>query len=355
MPGQADLFAGEDGSAGNEGAARGRRAARSPGAAVDPFGGLPPETRLYRLPVIALDFETTGLAARRGDAVCEVGLVAGIGDQTEVLLSALVNPERPLSAKTRELTGIDEKDLTGAPRLFDLMPEIWKLVGERPLVMHNAPFDLPFLLAAVEAADLPEPGNLAVDTLLMARFLDRSREGNSLRQAAERYGIARSREHRAADDARAAALVYHALIPYLELRGVRTVGDLVRGRMAGAAPVFVARPSSMLLDLAARAIAAETTVTLLYAVRPGVTPIRRRLRPRVLEGERYLSGWDPDLHEERTYRLDRILSLDDGRITYLSPWILPEEVPGRPRRDGEVSRGGHTREPTRRFIVKHWR
>lgn len=323
VPGQADLFAGEDGGVG---AARSRPTTESPGAAVDPFGGVPREARLYRLPVVALDFETTGLAARRGDAVCEVGLVAAVGDQTDVLLSTLVNPGRPLSAKTRELTGIEESDLAGAPRLLDLMPEIRKLIGEHPLVMHNAPFDLHFLLEAVAAADLPEPGNLAVDTLLMARFLDRSREGNSLRQAAERYGIVRSREHRAADDARAAALVYHALVPYLELRGVGTVGDLVRGRMAGAAPVFVARPSSMLLDLAVRAIAAEATVALLYAARPGVTPIRRRLRPRELEGERFLSGWDPDLEEERTYRMDRILSLDDGKTTYLSPWILPEEV-----------------------------
>jgi hypothetical protein len=166
----------------------------------------------------------------------------------------------------------------------------------------------------------------------MARFLDRSREGNSLRQIAENYGLAPGRAHRAADDARATALAYHALVPYLELRGYHTVGDLVRGRMAGAATAFVDRPSSMLIDLVTRAAAAGAVVHILYAVRPGMSPFERRVRPERLEADRYMVGWDLDVEEERTYRLDRILSLTDGRSSYMSPWILPEELPDRFKR-----------------------
>lgn len=288
--------------------------------------------RLYRLPVVALDFETTGLAAHRGDAVCEVGIVAATGDETEVLLTSLVNPGRPLSSKARSLTGIQDADLMGAKTLAELLPRILELIGSAPLVMHNAPFDLHFLCKAVADAGLPAVDNLAIDTLLMARFLDRSREGNSLRRLAENYGLAQGRAHRAADDARATALAYHALVPYLELRGYHTVGDLVRGRMAGAARAFVDRPSSMLIDLVTRASAAGAVVHILYAVRPGMSPFERKVRPERLEADRYMVGWDLDVEEERTYRLDRILSLTDGQSSYMSPWILPEELPDRFKR-----------------------
>jgi DNA polymerase III epsilon subunit family exonuclease len=277
--------------------------------------------------VVALDFETTGLAAHRGDAICEVALVGATADQLAPLLSTLVDPGRPLSAKTRELTGIDDAELRGAPRLGEVMPEIVRLVGASPLVMHNAPFDLHFLQDGLAQVGLPSCSNLAIDTLLMARFLDRNREGNSLRQTAERYGVARGRAHRALEDARVTALAYHALVPYLELRGVRTIGDLVRGRMAGPAGLFVERPSSMLLDLASRVAGSGRMVDLVYAARPGGAGIERRFRPDRLEGERYLIGWDLDVDEERTYRLDRILILGDGQTIYMSPWVLPEDVP----------------------------
>jgi len=298
----------------------------------DHWAGIPPETLLYRMPVVALDFETTGLAAYRGDAICEVALVGATGEQVTPLLSTFVDPERPLSAKTRELTGIDDAELRGAPRLGEVMPEIVRMVGESPLVMHNAPFDLHFLQDGLARMGHPPCGNLAIDTLLMARFLDRSREGNSLRQTAERYGIAGGPAHRALEDARVTALAYHALVPYLELRGVRTVGDLVRGRMAGPAGLFVERPSSMLLDLASRVAGSGRVVDLVYAARPGGVGIERRLRPERIEGERYLIGWDMDAEEERTYRLDRILILGDGQTTYMSPWVLPEDVPSHLRR-----------------------
>jgi len=300
------------------------------GPALDLCGVTPGATRLYGLPLVALDFETTGLAADRGDTVCEVGLVAAAGDRIEVLLSSLVDPGRPLPADARRITGIEDRDLTGAPRLRDLLPRILELIGAAPLVMHNAPFDLYFLLKEAVVANLPPPENLAIDTLLMARFVGRSRIGNSLRQTAESYGIGGGeRAHRAAEDAKTTAFVYHALVPYLELRGLRTVGDLVRGRMAGSAHVFVARPSSMLLDLASRAAEAGAVVTLVYAARPGATPVVRRLRARAIEGERYLIGWDLGVDAERTYRLDRILSLSDGENTFTGPWLSAGEISAR--------------------------
>jgi len=291
------------------------------------YAGIGTETRLYGLPIAALDFETTGLAAQRGDRVCEVGIIVAHGEQAEVRMSSFVNPGRALSPRTKELTGIDERELADAPDIESLLPQILRAIGDLPLVMHNAPFDTHFLRVAVNNAGLAMPQNLVADTLLMARFLDRNREGNSLRQTAERYGIPRGRSHRAADDARATALAYHALIPYLELRGVRTAGDLVAGRMAGALEWFSDQPSSMLLDLASRAAALEQPIEILYASSPGKVPLPHRLKALRLEEDRYLTGWDAEAEEERTYRLDRILALAAGESIYFSPWIVEEELP----------------------------
>ncbi len=296
------------------------------------YGVVASDTELYRMPIVALDFETTGLAAHRGDRVCEVGLVAAEGDRAEIVLSSFVDPQRPLSQRTLEITGIDERELVDAPDFASLLPQIMKCIGGAPIVMHNAPFDLHFLLEQIRKSGFDPPPNLAVDTLLMARFLDRNREGNSLRQTAERYGIRRMRAHRAADDAMATALAFHALVPYLELRGVRTAGDLVSGRMAGPAERFVERPSSMLLDLVSRAVAFELTAEILYARSPGAPSQPRRVRARALEDERYLIGWDLDHEAERTFRLDRILALATGDSSYMSPWITIDELPERFRK-----------------------
>jgi DNA polymerase III alpha subunit (gram-positive type) len=238
---------------------------RTEGTGASSFEDAP----LYRLPLVAIDFETTGLAAYRGDKVCEVGLVAAEGERTNVLLSTFVDPGVPLSEETRELTGIQASDLVGAPSIGEVVQRLIELIGTTPLVMHNAPFDLQFLLAAIADSGLRPIENLAIDTLLMARFLDRNPEGNSLRSTANRYGISQGRAHRAADDALTAALAYHSLVPYFELRGIRTLGQLVHGRMAGPAHLFVDRVSSVLIDLAARAVAEGRAVDILYAARPG--------------------------------------------------------------------------------------
>ena len=291
------------------------------------YAGIGTETKLYRLPIAAIDFETTGLAAQRGDRVCEVGIVVAQGERAEVRMSSFVNPGRQLSPKTKELTGIDERELEDAPDIQSLLPQILRTIGDLPLVMHNAPFDTYFLRDAVNSAGQSMPQNLVADTLLMARFLDRNREGNSLRQTADRYGIPRGRSHRAADDARATALAYHALVPYLELRGVSTAGELVAGRMAGALEWFSDQPSSMLLDLASRAAAHEEAIEILYASAPGKVPLPHRLKALRLEEDRYLTGWDAEAESERTFRLDRILAMAAGDSIYFSPWIIEEELP----------------------------
>ena len=121
------------------------------------YAGIGSDTNLYRLPIAALDFETTGLAAQRGDRVCEVGIVVAHGEQAEVRMSSFVNPGRALSPRTVELTGIDERELEDAPDIESLLPQILRTIGDLPLVMHNAPFDTHFLRSGVTVPALRCP------------------------------------------------------------------------------------------------------------------------------------------------------------------------------------------------------
>jgi predicted DNA-binding transcriptional regulator YafY len=108
---------------------------------------------------------------------------------------------------------------------------------------------------------------------------------------------------------------------------MKTVGDLVEGRMAGALDWFSDQPSSMLLDLVSRATALEQPIEILYASELGRPPLPHRVRVLRLEEDRYLIGWNLDVEAERTYRLDRILALAAADSVYLGPWIVYEELP----------------------------
>ncbi len=280
----------------------------------------PDETPLYDLPVVALDFEATGLAAWAGDSVCEVGLVEAVGDRTTVLMDEFAAPGRPLSPEVTVLTGIHDEHLVGAPPFAELMPRLLDLVGQRPLVIHNAPFDLAFIAQGTAALGLPPIDNLTIDTLLIARHVARG-GSNALPKLAGRYGLLQTSAHRAAADAKAAALLYHALVPYLEHRGLRTVGDLVAARLAASAQHFVRRPSSFLLALLSRALDEGGRATIQYgsAAKPVVARTGRVVD---LKEDRWLvlrEMCDTD-YKDRTYRVESILTFAYGDQCYRSPY-----------------------------------
>jgi DNA polymerase III epsilon subunit-like protein len=73
-----------------------------------------------------------------------------------------------------------------------------------PLVMHNAPFDLPFLQDLMRRAGQKPLDNVVVDTLGLARGLFEG-GGNSLGALAARFAVRLDTAHRALGDALATA------------------------------------------------------------------------------------------------------------------------------------------------------
>ena len=160
---------------------------------------------------IVLDTETTGLDPATGHRLVEIGAVE-ILDKAPTGRSyhVLVNPERDMPEDAFRVHGHSTEFLRDKPVFAAVVEEFLAFVGDDPLVIHNAEFDMRFL-----NAELALLGRLAlgmervVDTLALAR---RRHPGapNSLDALCDRYRIDRSRrvKHGALLDAEILVEVY---------------------------------------------------------------------------------------------------------------------------------------------------
>ncbi|BBK34686.1 DNA polymerase-3 subunit epsilon [Stella humosa] len=170
---------------------------------------------------IVVDTETTGLDPRDGHRLIEVAcLELQNGVRSGVEYVSRINPERLVDPEAYAVHGISDADLVGAPVFAEMVADFLAFIGDDPLVIHNAEFDLRFInseLARTGHAAIPS--TRAVDTLTMAR---RRFPGSpaSLDALCRRFGIDTSArvKHGARLDAELLADVY------LELTGGRQKG-----------------------------------------------------------------------------------------------------------------------------------
>jgi len=120
---------------------------------------------------IVLDTETTGLDPKKGDRIIEIGCLELENLQpTGRQFQAYINPERSVSEKTVEITGLTDADLIDKPVFADVVERFLEFISDDPLIIHNASFDMGFLNAELERAQRPILSrNKVIDTLDMAR------------------------------------------------------------------------------------------------------------------------------------------------------------------------------------------
>ena len=164
---------------------------------------------------IVFDTETTGLDARNGDRLVEIGGVELLNHiPTGRSFHRYLNPGRPVHLDAVAVHGLTDAFLADKPRFEAVVDEFLAFVGDSVLVAHNSGFDREFINAELErAARPPLPEARFVDTLLIAR---RRHPGaaNSLDALCARYNIdasARSK-HGALLDAEILADVYLELL-----------------------------------------------------------------------------------------------------------------------------------------------
>jgi DNA polymerase III subunit epsilon len=165
---------------------------------------------------IVLDTETTGLEARDGHRIIEVGALELVGRRlTERRLHRYLNPQRDSDAGALAVHGLTREFLADKPLFADVAAELVEFVRDAEVIIHNASFDLSFLDAELARVGLPafaEHCAKVTDTLRLARELHPGKR-NSLDALCERYSVSNRHRtlHGALLDAGLLAEVYLAM------------------------------------------------------------------------------------------------------------------------------------------------
>lgn len=165
--------------------------------------------------LIMLDTETTGLSPLSGDRVVEIGAVRVSRrriDRKQVFHHYL-NPERHIPEEVVRIHGISDKDVKDAPRFADIGRAFLDFIRGATLVIHNAAFDLGFLMHELRLAGLPGISDVPViDSLQVARKRH-PQQRNNLDALCDRYNVGRGHRtlHGALLDAELLAEMYLAM------------------------------------------------------------------------------------------------------------------------------------------------
>lgn len=164
---------------------------------------------------IVLDTETTGFDPATGDRIVEIGAVEVMNYlPTGRTFHVYVNPQRSVPSDAVAIHGLDDAFLKDKPKFAAVADDFLAFIGDAPLVIHNAAFDIKFLNHELELAGRPPLAwGRVTDTLAMTR----ERLPNaaaSLDALCQRFGIDNSgRElHGALLDSQLLAEVYLELV-----------------------------------------------------------------------------------------------------------------------------------------------
>lgn len=193
---------------------------------------------LHEVGFCVLDLETTGGSAASCE-ITEVGAVNFVGGDELGVFQTLVNPGLAIPPSITILTGITHAMVVDAPPIDEVFPQLLEFIGDRVIVGHNIRFDLGFLNAAAERLGYPRLANKSVDTCALGRRLVRS-EVRNLRLAtlASHFRSPVRPNHRALEDARATAHVFHSLLERVGTMGVTALEDLLQLPTAKGSPNY---------------------------------------------------------------------------------------------------------------------
>jgi DNA polymerase-3 subunit epsilon len=187
---------------------------------------------------IVLDTETTGLDPNAGHRIVEVAAIEMINAvMTERFFHRYVNPERDMPEEAFRVHGLSAEFLSAHPPFPQVVDEFLAFVGDAPLVIHNAEFDMRFLNAElVRCGRPPLPQQQSKCTLIMARQKFPGSQA-SLDALCKRFAI--DNTHRTKHGARLDAELLAEV--YLNLIGGRQHGFELGAELGGATAINIVR------------------------------------------------------------------------------------------------------------------
>ena len=197
---------------------------------------------------IVLDTETTGFDPATGDRIVEIGCVELVDHlPTGRSFQAYLNPERLVPIETQKVHGLTDEFLADKPLFAHIVEDLLEFLGDAPLVIHNASFDMKFLNSELHRCGKPPlPYARAIDTIEIAKArIPGARY--SLDELCRRFGIDLSvrTKHGALLDAELTARVYLELVGGRQTKLVLAPGDNIEIGSDGIVQVARSRPQPL--------------------------------------------------------------------------------------------------------------
>lgn len=154
--------------------------------------------------IVVFDLETTGLNAQR----CEIIEIAAVILKDEKIIDeyhSYIKPKSPIPIEITGLTGIENSTVADARAMEDVVPEFLEFIKDRPMVAHNAAFDIGFMRNACEKLSINKDF-VSIDTVTIAKTLLPQLKKHKLNVIADHYGFSFN-HHRAMDDTKVLAQI----------------------------------------------------------------------------------------------------------------------------------------------------
>ncbi len=173
---------------------------------------------------VAFDIETTGLNAQ-DERMTEIGAVIFSGGEIKSTFNTFVNPEKHIPADITKLTGIKDSDVQDAPKEKEALEMFMAYAGDRPLVAHNAHFDVGFMTATALRNGL-RFSPVFLDSLALSQALLPDLKRFKLDTVSNYLGLPQFNHHRASDDAMVVARMMDKFLPMLRAQGAKDLDGI---------------------------------------------------------------------------------------------------------------------------------
>lgn len=175
-----------------------------------------------RLPLVVLDFETTGVDPLEASPV-SVAAVRFEGGKEVASFYSLLKPDCPIPESASAIHGITDEQVQDAPWLETMAGELLEVARDALPVAYNAHYDRTILHRFISGTDCPlfEPAQLWLCPLVVVRDVDKYVSGKGrhrLEACCTRWMVDMGDAHNALADARATGRLLWRLFEKRKIR-----------------------------------------------------------------------------------------------------------------------------------------
>ncbi len=187
----------------------------------------PIDTSIEHATFVSFDLETTGFSFVH-ERITEFGAVKIRNGEIIDRLQSFINPQKKISLKIANLTGITDDLVKDAPTIEEFMPRILEFFEDSILVAHNAKFDIGFLNENLKRLQQDAIKNPTIDSLALARAILKPMKSYRLGNVCRQYRVAYDNDvaHRADYDAEVLASVFTTMLHQFMQEGKYNLMDI---------------------------------------------------------------------------------------------------------------------------------